>query len=89
MKIRLTQLDGKTPNMALMKLSHYHRSQGHEIYFSRSPKLEIGEPEYDRVYGSVIFSFESSIRRLQTFKFWFPDAIIGGTGSGSNITIEK
>jgi aryl carrier-like protein len=35
MKIRLTQIDGKLPNLALMKLSHFYRAQGHEVCFER------------------------------------------------------
>jgi hypothetical protein len=35
--IRLTQLDGKLPNLALMKLAAYHRDRGDEIVFTRSP----------------------------------------------------
>ena len=28
MRVRLTHLDGKLPNLALMKLAHWHRSLG-------------------------------------------------------------
>ena len=31
MKIRLTQLDGSLPNLALMKLAHWRRSRGDEV----------------------------------------------------------
>ena len=35
--VRLTQLDGKLPNLALMKLSHYHRGRGDAVRLARTP----------------------------------------------------
>ena len=29
--VRLTHIDGKLPNLALMKLSHWHRAQGDQV----------------------------------------------------------
>ena len=53
MKIRLTQLDGKLPNLALMKLSHWHKARGDDVYFERRPTPTLFEPKYDRVYASA------------------------------------
>jgi hypothetical protein len=51
-RVRLVQLDGGSlrvrgrsvpfPNLALMKLAHWHRAQGHEVHFSlyRDPQCE-------------------------------------------------
>lgn len=86
MKVRLTQLDGKLPNLALMQLAHFHRTRGDEVVFTRSVERDPGEPEYDRVYGSSIFQF--SQMRLLKFKLNFPAAIVGGTGTSSAQTIE-
>jgi ribosomal protein L37AE/L43A len=36
MRIRITHIDGKLPNLALMRLAHFHRQRGDEIYFSKS-----------------------------------------------------
>lgn len=80
MRIRLTQLDGKLPNLALMKLSHWHKEKGDEVFFERGITKEIFEPEYDIVYGSAIFS--SSEKKIAQFKNNFPRAIVGGTGTG-------
>ena len=44
--IRLTHIDGKLPNLALMKLAHYHRQNGDEIYFSKHDVL--GLPLYPK-----------------------------------------
>jgi len=86
MKIRLTQIDGKLPNLALMKLSHFYKSQGHEVFFEHSVTRSIFEPEYDLVFGSAIFS--TSEKKLRLFKSSFPTAKIGGTGSGEKWTVE-
>jgi len=64
-------------NLALMKLAHYHRAHGDKVHFSKHVERQRGEPTYDRVYGSAIFSF--SAQRVQQFKRQFPDAIVGGT----------
>lgn len=86
MKIRLTQIDGPMPNLALMKLSHWHRAQGDEVTFSREIERDLFEPVYDRVYGSAIFKF--SQERLLRFQHQWPGAIIGGTGTPYTQTIE-
>ena len=89
MKVRLTQLDGKLPNLALMKLSHFHKNKGDYVYFTRSPQKELFESDYDIVYGSAIFKNNEIQNRINTLKTNFPSAIIGGTGSDNNNTVES
>lgn len=85
--VRITQLDGALPNLALMKLSHWHKARGDEVHFSRSVERDMFEPErYDRVYGSAIFQY--SQLRLMRFQREFPGAIIGGTGAPNSGTVE-
>ncbi len=79
--VRLTQLDGKLPNLALMRLSHWHRSRGDEVWFTRSPYRHLDEPTYERVYGSAIFEYSRA--HADRLKAEFPDAIVSGTGLGS------
>ena len=86
--IRLTQIDGKLPNLALMRLAKYYRERGDQVWFSRAVNKELFEPSYyDRVYGSIIFTMSSD--RTRQFKRQFPMAIIGGTGSGNWDTLES
>ncbi len=87
MKIRLTQLDGKLPNLALMKIAHWHREREDEIYFSRLPSPTMFEPEYDRVYASAIFAWTAPVARRLLASY--PDAIVGGTGTGDYRTVEE
>ena len=86
MLVRLTQLDGKLPNLALMKLAHWHLARGDRITFSREPTRDLFEPNYDRVYGSAIFKFSGD--RVSRFRTAFPEAIVGGTGTDSTTTVE-
>lgn len=85
--VRLTHIDGKLPNLALMKLSHFHRQRGDSVYFTRTLTRDFFEPGYDVVYGSTIFEF--SRERTAVFTGQFPNAIVGGTGSGSWDTVEQ
>lgn len=84
--VRLTQIDGKLPNLALMKLASWHRTRGDRVYFTRRVHPEMFEPAYDRVYASSIFTM--SDKRLRRFVKQWPDAIIGGTGTAELQTIE-
>ena len=86
MRVRLTQIDGKLPNVALMKLAHWHRSQGHEAVLTRRVHRDLLEGDYGIVYGSAIFSASQAIER---FKSEWPEAILGGTGTSSAITVEE
>ena len=47
--IRLTHVDGKLPNMALMKLAHWHQhALGDEVVLARSTSPSMFEPfHYD------------------------------------------
>ncbi len=68
MKIGLVQVDGKWPNLVLMKLSAWHKKQGDTVgWFS---PLE----EWDKVYASKVFDFTLDDPYLP------PDTIKGGTG---------
>ena len=71
-----------------MRLAAWHRAKGDEVHFSRSPYRQADEPAaYDRVYGSALFSF--SAKRVARLEEAFPGAIIGGTGTGSQLAVEE
>jgi len=87
MKVRLTQIDGKLPNLALMKLAYWHKSNGDDVVFERGITKGLFEPEYDVVYGSAIFT--SSEKKIEQFRKNFPSAVVGGTGYDMNIKVEN
>lgn len=87
MRVRITQIDGKLPNVALMKLSHWHKAQGHEVVVSRNIDRDLFDI-FDRVYGSAIFTCFGTERVERFLKSW-PEAIVGGTGTSSTATVEQ
>ena len=50
MKVGLIQVDGKLPNIALMKLSKFHKDRGDEVTL-----VDLSTIEVDKWYGSKIF----------------------------------
>jgi len=50
MKVGLIQLDGKMPNLALMKLSAWHRARGDSVVI-----LDLSGHKFDRTYASKVF----------------------------------
>lgn len=86
MDVRLTHIDGVLPNLALMKLASWHLFRGDRVYLTRELHRGLFELEYDVVYASAIFGH--SARRVEVFRGQWPDAVVGGTGSGESLTVE-
>jgi hypothetical protein len=87
LNIRITQIDGALPNLALMRIAAWHKAQGHEVVQTRVIEQELFEPPYDAVYGSAIFGFSAD--RVRRFTTAWPGAIVGGTGTASGATVEQ
>ena len=88
--VKLVQLDGKLPNLALMQLAHWHRSQGDWVKLTKSVQPTLFDQEgSDVVYGSAIFT--SSLPKVKELQAVYPQAIVGGTGSGEYLalTVEQ
>jgi hypothetical protein len=85
-QVRITHIDGKLPNLALMAIAAHHRRQGDEIHFTGDVERGLFEPQYDIVYGSCIFQY--SRHRLERFIKSYPEAIVGGTGTFTQRTVE-
>lgn len=84
------QMDGKLPNLALMRISAHHKALGDEVTLRRVPTVSAVEPElgdaFDRVYASAIFErTRPVVERLLEVR---PDAVVGGTGWDMIRTLE-
>ena len=78
MKVLLINIDSKIPNIALMKLSTYYKSNGDEVGFN------VTDP--DIVYASIVF--EKNKHKADGLKFLYPDAKIVIGGSGYNYAVR-
>ncbi len=80
--VRLLQLDGKIPNIALMRLSAYHHYRGDDVVFHHADSLySVRSHNFessDKIYASAIFSRSTPI--IKALLDGRPDSIIGGTG---------
>lgn len=74
MKIGLIGLDGKLPNLALMKLSTFWKGQGAQVFLDEAVPRDA-----DRVYVSVIFA--KSRKKAEALRSHFTGELhYGGTG---------
>lgn len=90
MKVLLLQLDGKLPNLALMRLAAHHRGCGDDIELRKVGNPRALERELwdspDYIYASLIFERTRPLgERLQQIH---PGAVIGGTGWDLTTTLE-
>lgn len=70
MKVAIVQIDGKFPNLALMKIAGYHETIGDTVEWFLG---QMFSSLYEKVYASKMFSFSQTPS--------LPDgAIVGGTG---------
>lgn len=70
MRIAVFDVDSKIPNLALMKISQWHKEKGNDVEFYNPLWLEI----YDRIYASAIFNGSDKSDLI-------PERmLIGGTG---------
>lgn len=71
--IGLIDIDGKLPNLALMKISNYYKSLGEQVEFAGNDLSK-----YEKVFASCLFSWNrSKCENLLNIRH---DAEIGGTG---------
>jgi len=68
--VAVYDVDSKIPNLALMKLSQWHKQQGDSVEFYQPLWLD----SYDRVYASKVFNFSDDSMLLEG------RMVIGGTG---------
>jgi hypothetical protein len=89
-RVLLLHLDGKLPNVALMRLAAHHAAIGDEVTLRHAPTVAAVEPElgdrFEVVYASLIFERTRPVaERLIEIR---PDAVVGGTGWSVTRTLE-
>jgi len=94
MKVLLVDVDSKIPNLALMKLSTFHKNKGDEIDFkklgytyypdNKNQTLLLAE-EYDKVYISIIFQTNKNSVRVVGCE----DVEFGGSGYDYTIKLDQ
>lgn len=87
MDVLLIQVDGKLPNVALMRIAAHHRQIGDTVSLKRGcVHRELGE-YFDIVYASAIF--EKSRPKVEVLMLEYPGAIVGGTGVDVSLSLES
>lgn len=83
MRVLLLQLDGKMPNLALMRIAHWLHENDHNVTLRQAgnraavePHLD--DPKWDKVYASLIF--KSTLPLAERCMEIYPDIELGGTG---------
>ncbi|MDP2646198.1 MAG: hypothetical protein Q8P24_14755, partial [Desulfobacterales bacterium] len=77
--ILLVDVDGRIPNVALMKLSAFYRREGYRTQLVRGDRWDVDAAE--QVYASCVFNCASSLRRVRKLREIFGDDLkIGGSG---------
>lgn len=89
MRILLLQLDGKIPNIALMRLAAHY--SGHEVTLRRAAnpnalERHLWDDGFDLVYGSLIFERTRPLGELA--RKIHPGIILGGTGWDVALRLE-
>ncbi len=79
-KIGLINIDSKIPNLALMKLSAYHKSKGDYVEWWKG---SLFHHQYNKVYASKVFDFSKMPECLPK------DVEIGGSGYNINKKLPK
>lgn len=76
--IGLIDIDGKLPNLALMKISAFYKALGAHVEFA-------SRRHYDQVYISCLFPWNR--HKCEQYLRAYPSAIIGGTGWDEQIRL--
>jgi hypothetical protein len=88
--VLLLQLDGKLPNIALMRIAAHHRDRGDEVVLRRAGNAVALEPQLGESWGAVYASliFERSRTLADRVLRAYPGAHVGGTGWDLTSTLE-
>jgi hypothetical protein len=87
-RVLMAPLDGKLPNLALMRIAAWERAQGAAVTWRHElPRHDLFTPDFDRVYGSAIFG--TSTKAVSALRVAYPHAVIGGSGGDAALRVEQ
>lgn len=90
MNILLIDVDSTIPNLALMKISAYHKLKEDEISIIKMPEnINLFQEKIDKVYASIIFSKNKHFANDLSFFYPSAEIIIGGSGYDLNIKLSN
>lgn len=89
-RVLLFQLDGKLPNVALMRIAAHHRAMGDDCelrYATTSDRVQrhMGD-SFGKVYASAVFQKTRPV--VEEVRQQWPGVLVGGTGIDETITLE-
>jgi hypothetical protein len=84
--VLLIHLDGRLPNLALMKLSRYFKEKGRNVVLARgAPKIK-GAGE---VYASCVYAIPASAKKVKILRNYYGKSlVIGGSGVDLNLRLD-
>ncbi len=82
--VLLIQVDGRLPNVALMKLSRHYKQKGKIVVLEKGVYCQ---KRADQVYASAIFNSKTSQQKVKMLRNYYGDALIMG-GSGIDLTLR-
>lgn len=91
MNVLLVQLDGKIPNIALMRIAAHHRALGDDVGLDRvgndgAVRRRLDRPAPDAVYASLVF--ERTRPLAESLRREYPTALLGGIGWDRRLRLE-
>jgi hypothetical protein len=85
--VLLVHVDGRFPNLALMKLSRYFKNQGKKVLLTRKSDSVMGA---DAVFASCIFTFGNSAIHVEKLSKIFGDSLnLGGSGVDVRLRLDE
>jgi hypothetical protein len=76
-RILLVDVDSKIPNLALMKISAYHKARGDNVTLVHGANVDLTDPP-DQIYASIIYKKNKHV--LDDIIVQYPDIDVGGSG---------
>jgi hypothetical protein len=85
--VLLWHLDGRLPNLALMRIAAHHRALGDTVELRRGTPSRLLWDQPTHVYGSLLFTRSRPLG--EQLRMLYPAAVLGGTGWDATGTLGQ